>query len=332
MKYIRTDKIFYHPERVQDWLSKKMVLPITMEIHLTNKCNLKCNYCFFMKKHNKGTLSTDDVEKIIREFAKVRVKGITLSGGGEPTVHKDFEDIVRYIYNQRIEVGLITNGVIYPDILDCLTWVRFSLDTFDKTTYKKIKGVDKFDQTENTIKRVITCKKENNLKVTIGIQMVVTEDNYKDIIPMSQYAEDLKADYFQFRPLENANYPNYVWGEINRSLRYFDVCKNKIQVITSQNKWDEITGDSKKVYKGCPGADFIGVVDAKGDYYICCHHVQDETAKYGNLIKENIFTILRRRKQVHNSFDYSKCPVACRGSSINLALSKFNKLEHINFL
>lgn len=332
MKYIRGDKIFYHLEIISKYLKGEKIVPITMELHLTNRCNLKCNYCIYMGKHNSDTLATDDAKEIIEDFSKIKVKGLIFSGGGEPTVHKDFEKIVRFAYNCKLDIGLITNGVIYPDILKYLIWIRFSLDTFNRATYKKIKGIDKFKQTENTIKKSITCKKKNNLKVTIGIQMVVTKDNYKDIISMAKYSENLGADYFQFRPLENADYPNYVWGEINRALKYFELNSSKIQVITSKNKWNEITGGCRKAYKGCPGADFIGVVDARGDYYICCHHVQDRTAKYGNLLKEDIFGVLRRRKKIQDSFDYLKCPIACRGSTINIALSNFNRQEHVNFL
>jgi len=332
MPYIRTDKIFYHPERVQDWLEKKLIFPITMEIHLTNKCNMKCNYCCFIDRHNKDTLPTLKAKMIIDIFSKIKVKGLIFSGGGEPTVHKDFKEIVKHAFNKNLDIGLITNGLIYPDILEYLTWVRFSLDTFNSEIYKKIKGVDKLHIAEGNIRKAVVAKKKNNLKVTIGVQMVVTKDNYTDIIWMYRYVCDYKADYFQFRPLENADYPNYVWGKVNYALKYFGLNNTDIPVLTSQNKWDEITGSSKKAYKGCPGADLIGAVDARGDFYICCHMVQDESARYGNMIEDDINNMLKNRKNVQNNFDYSKCPIACRGSMINLALVKFNKLKHINFL
>ena len=332
MAYIRVDKIFYHPEIVNNWLEKKKVTPITIELHLTNKCNIKCNYCFFKDRHNSDTLSTEDAKMIIDDFVRMGVKGLILSGGGEPTMHKDFKSIVKYAYAVGLDIGLITNGVIYPDVLKYLTWVRFSLDTFDKDIYKKIKGVNKFYQVENNIKKVIRTKLKNEFKVTIGIQMVVTEENYKDIIPMYEYVHICGADYFQFRPLENASYPNYVWKDIFDTLYFFSVNKNKIMVLTTQNKWDEITGTTKKTYKGCPGADLIGAVDAKGDFYMCCHFVQDETAKYGNMIDDTVGEILKNRKNIQDNFDYSKCPIACRASTINTGLDNFKKIEHVNFL
>ena len=162
--------------------------------------------------------------------------------------------------------------------------------------------------------------------------MVVTEDNYEDIISMYEYVHDCKADYFQFRPLENATYPNFVWGKVFNALKFFEVNRNKVPVIATRHKWDEIIGSAGKSYKGCPGADFIGAVDARGDFYICCHFVQDDSARYGNMIDDNIGEILKNRKNIKEDFDYSKCPIACRASSINQAVANFDKLEHINFL
>lgn len=329
MKYIRTDKIFYHPERINDWLKHKMVMPITMELHLTNKCNMRCGYCFFDDRHNTDTLSIEYAKKIIYDFMRMGVKGIIFSGGGEPTLHKDFKGIVKYAYSSGgLDVGLITNGIVYPDVLEYLTWVRFSLDSCYPETFKRIKKVDKFTQvTEN----IIRCIEEKR-NVTIGVQMVVTEENYDQIFDMFDYANKVKADYFQFRPIENIQYSNNVWHEINRARDYFNNSSAGLQVITTENKWIEITSNTAKQYKDCPGADLIGAVDARGDFYICCHHVQDKTAKYGNMIVDDIGKILGNRKKVQDLFDYSKCPVACRASTINQALESFSKLEHINFL
>ena len=265
MQYIRTDKIFYHPERLNCWLKSEMLVPITMELHLTNKCNMRCGYCFFDDMHNNDILSTENAKKIIDDFVQIGVKGLIFSGGGEPTLHKDFEGIIKYASDLGLDIGLITNGIIYPDVLDYLTWIRFSLDSCDPETFKRIKKVDKFTRVTENIVKCIEKKKD----VTIGVQMVVTEENYDQIFDMFDYANKIRADYFQFRPIENTQYTNSVWHEINRARDYFNNRNTGLSVITTENKWIEITSSSAKQYKGCPGADLIGAVDARGDFYIC---------------------------------------------------------------
>lgn len=327
MQYIRGDKIFYHRE-LQDWLDNKTVVPITIEIHITNKCNMRCSFCFFDDRNKQLEMSKDDVIICIDKLYAAGVKGITFSGGGEPTVHKDFKEIATYAKSKGLDIALITNGLVdISDIINLFTWVRFSLDSPFPDTYKKIKGVDQLTEAKINIERCIA----NKGNTTIGVQMVIIVDNYDQISDMYNYCVKIGADYFQFRPVENSDYPNKVWGEINHARERFSKDKLAISVITTENKWVEITKSGKKQYTKCPGADFIGAIGVDGNYYICCHHV-GKAGSYGNLLTEDIDTILSRRIKVQNAFNYSICPIACRGSNINLALNNFTKLQHINFL
>lgn len=324
MKYIRGDKIFYHRE-LADWLDGDTVNPITMELHLTNRCNMKCGYCFFSDRDKSLEMSGEEAFKCIDVLKSAGVKGLIFSGGGEPTIHKDFKEIIYHARNREIDIGLITNGIMdISDILSNFTWVRFSLDSCNPDTYSKIKGTDKFQQvTENIVKCI-----EKKTGVTIGVQMVITEDNYMEIFDMYDYVKKIEADYFQFRPLENGEYKNAVWSQVNNARDYFN--QNDLSVITTENKWLEITSPDKH-YEDCPGANFIGAVDPGGNFYICCHHVGKQ-GRYGNILTEDINDALANRAKVQKEFDYSKCPTACRGSNLNLALDNFNKIKHINFL
>ena len=44
-KFITSDKVFYHLDRLSDWENGNIVNPITFEIHPSNLCNSKCYYC-----------------------------------------------------------------------------------------------------------------------------------------------------------------------------------------------------------------------------------------------------------------------------------------------
>lgn len=323
MQYIRTDKIFYH-KGLQDYLENKPVAPITMELHLTNRCNMNCYYCFFGDRDKRLELNRVDALKCIYSLAQMRVKGLIFSGGGEPTIHKDFKEITVFASKHGFDIALITNGLVdISDIINQFTWVRYSLDSPSSYTYWKIKGVDKFDLAVSNIKKAVAKKGDT----TIGIQMVITKDNYEQIIRMYKFVVGLGADYFQFRPLENAKYKEEEWDYIENARR---ALRDDPFVLTTESKWKELSGQIKQ-YKGCPGADFIGAIDARGDYYICCHHV-GKSGCYGNLLTDDIEKVLENRKAVQDSFDYTKCPIACRGSNLNLALANFSKLEHVNFL
>jgi len=318
MQYIRTDKIYHHPDRLLAYRNEQEVLPVTVEIHLTNRCNLNCYYCSFSDRDKKLEMSGSNAQAAVSEIAKLGVRGITFSGGGEPTVHKDHLRIMLHAKNMGMDVGLITNGVnLDPRVMSYLTWIRFSVDSSNPFIYKKIRGVGCLNKVKDNIKKAVKYRKDFNLDTTIGLQAVVTKDNISILDSTAEMAEKLGVDYFQYRPIEKGNKMDKpeLTGEYD------------LKVIDSWYKWEEIERVDR--YTDCPGADFIGAVGADMHFYMCCHHVGDRTASYGHILKDDI---LANRRKVQDSFDYSKCPIACRGSVINQRLSQYNKIEHVNFL
>ena len=317
-KYIRTDKLYHHPDRLLNYRNGKIVYPVTVEIHLTNRCNLNCYYCSFSDRDKALEMSYDDAMACVTEISMLGVKGITFSGGGEPTVHKDYIKVIAHAKDLGLDVGLITNGVkLDCRVLNYLTWIRFSVDAADPIIYKKIKGVDSFDKVIANIENAVNYRNKNVLDTTIGFQAVVTDDNIDKLNTIASMADDMGVDYFQYRPIEKGS------NVAKPILGY----KYNLKVIDSWYKWEEIEQADR--YTDCPGADFIGAVGADMNFYICCHHVGDKTASYGHILKDDI---LANRLKIQEEFDYSKCPIACRGSVINKRLSHYNDIEHVNFL
>jgi MoaA/NifB/PqqE/SkfB family radical SAM enzyme len=318
VEFIRADKIYHHPDRLIAYKEGGIVYPITVEIHLTNRCNIKCGYCVFNDRHNNLEMSYSEALSVIDRLYNMHVKAIGFSGGGEPTVYKDLLDIVLYTKSMGMDVGLITNGVEFDvRLLDYLTWVRFSLDASDASMYTKIKGVNKYFRVVKNIRDAIAYKRNMNLPVTIGIHTVVTEDNVNHIYDIAKIADTLGADYFQYRPLERGN--TLEKPEIPRNL--------SISIMDTDYKWKE--GKDTTPYTSCLGADFIGAIGVDLNYYMCSVHTYDKTASYGNILEDNIIV---NRGRVQREFDYSRCPAGCRGAIINKCLVEYNKLEHINFL
>ncbi len=95
--------------------------PTLIDLSLNNYCNLSCSYCYMSaKKMGKGEdLSMENFEFLLSEMKKNRVLQIAL-GGGEPTLHPHFTEILKLL---RIESDIIpnytTNGTnLIPVILD----------------------------------------------------------------------------------------------------------------------------------------------------------------------------------------------------------------------
>lgn len=93
-------------------------------------CNLHCPFCY--NKHvvqDNANFSLNEVlqKKIEIEncFSNLRI-GVVFSGG-EPTVQKDFKDIINIFIDNPLSIH--TNGIIIPDFDNCFESVVLSLKT-----------------------------------------------------------------------------------------------------------------------------------------------------------------------------------------------------------
>lgn len=84
--------------------------PLYVGLFITERCNLKCIYCFPDSPNRVvKDLSTEQIFKIVDELYAMGTRYITLLGG-EPMIRKDFGEIVDYIVAKGIMTETGTNG------------------------------------------------------------------------------------------------------------------------------------------------------------------------------------------------------------------------------
>ena len=345
-KFITPDKIFAHPEELYKWYTDKNVNPITFEVHLTERCNNKCFYCNY-KKSSKD-MSIDDFKKVVGKLSKVGVKAVILSGGGEPTLHKNVVDAINVIDSFGMDSAIISNLVLfneklYRTILEKCTWCRISFDSSSPEIYKKIRGTEGFGDVIKNIKLLTGYKKKMGSKTTLGLQVVVNKFNMDDIYKEIKLSSELGVDYVQVRPVEtmpkekipySKNQYDHIMKQVQRGMRF----ERKNFKIICSNKWDTINPYNKMRrhdFNFCHAYLLIGAIDVNGDSYVCCHQIEDKNKAlcYGNLIKEPVNKVMSRRKKVISKLDLSRCYLECRASNINRCLERLKRpSEHINFL
>lgn len=78
-------------------------------LEISNKCNMKCDYCYVQDK-NKGTgLTTAGWRIIIYNLAKAGIFQVSF-GGGEPTLRKDLFKLARHVQMAGMNLAMTTNG------------------------------------------------------------------------------------------------------------------------------------------------------------------------------------------------------------------------------
>ena len=145
MNFLKTNKVLNHPEKYAEWYSEGDTTgPITVKIDLTNVCNHDCPGCidYELIHNDNNSLNINLFEELLDSLKKCGVKGINYTGGGEPTVHKQFDKIIELTHKKGFSIGLICNGSMFHKwnmrvLLPMFTWIRISLDSYSTETHKK---------------------------------------------------------------------------------------------------------------------------------------------------------------------------------------------------
>lgn len=149
-------------------------------INITEKCNMKCEYCPTYGENwesTDGLLSEDKALEAIRIAHKIGIQSFRISGG-EPMI---FPDRVFMILDELNKLGITdiilnTNGFNTHKHIEKLKQyklrkVKISVDTLDKTLFKEITNTNKLDDVVKSIKDL----RANNIPQELN--MVVFKKN-----------------------------------------------------------------------------------------------------------------------------------------------------------
>lgn len=335
-KFNAFEKIFKYSEKLDYFFNCHKTL-ITIELDLTNKCNNKCPNCTGIKD-NPVTLTYYQVTKLIDDLKSMDCKSVIISGGGEPLLHENFSEILYYIRNSGLKIGLNSNGLALDEekskaIIDCCSYFRISLDAGTPQMYKQTHGMNEssYNKVLKNIRRFVELKKELNSDISFGTGYLTGNDTAEGIIDFFRISKACGVDFGQLRPFTN---------EFFNIDQYFTEAKEEFEddafkVTASMHKYNRFSDNDKRPYKKCYGMFFNTVVTADYKAFACLHHRQNDKYFLGNLNEVNICDIWRsaRIREVFESIDFSNCPYFCRNDEINRGLDYLSKdIYHKEFL
>lgn len=261
-----------------------LLFPRMISVWPTHNCNMNCDYCLFGELVNKDRVNIDTRKfcDFITDVSKMGVEGIEFSGGGEPGLHPDLQEIAMHITANGMRVGILTNGtnIDAEKICDVYSYIRVSLDYADKEQYVKFKkpASDRlYDKVIQNIKSLVETRKSKY--PTIGVKFLLSSTNYKDVEKMVKLARDLGVDYVQFKPTHNTEYDlsEHQAAEADRAIEtlrawsFFPIIGRATRLCATVK---------------CFMSPIHTVINALGDVFICCYFRTKEMA-IGNIFTED---------------------------------------------
>ncbi|WP_461828826.1 GTP 3',8-cyclase MoaA [Aquifex sp.] len=214
-------------------LRDKLGRPLeALRISLTDRCNFRCSFCMppgrrynFLPKSD--LLSPNEIEEIVKVFAKLGVKKVRLTGG-EPTLREDLEEIVDRI--RRIEgiqdIALTTNGYLLEDRLKALKEVGLKRITFSVHSLNPEVNERIVNRKINLFRvlRAIDEAKALGFKVKVNA-VIIRGVNEGEILPLAEYFKKRKVvirfiEFMDVGTLNDWDYEKVVSAEeILRTIR-----------------------------------------------------------------------------------------------------------------
>ena len=191
--------------------------PISINLDLTSACNFSCPFCVDSKLINAGkSLTSAEVKKTVDTLHSHGLLSVILIGGGEPTLHRDFGEIVRYIKSKNLQIGIVTNGSRLEKIeaiveaLKEKDWIRISIDAAGEEVFRDI-HLPKTRVTLNRILEKAKKVKEKNPMVSLGYSFVIVWEgveingkrlrpNMDEMAKSVERAREFSFDYISFKP------------------------------------------------------------------------------------------------------------------------------------
>lgn len=240
-----------------------------IRLSITDVCNFKCGYClpngYFKVENKPGFLNLDEISNLVAAFTKLGVSKIRITGG-EPTVRKDFFEVLRNIKSEHKINNLVitTNGYKLNEIAEELiatgiNGINISIDSLDRNKFKEITGKDRLPQILEGI-NILQNKGFKNIKVNAVLLKNVNDSleefqNWERFINNNEidfrYIELMQTgdnlEYFKKYHISASNFRKYIestdWKEISQirdagpSINYVhSKLKGKFGIIAPYSK------------------------------------------------------------------------------------------------
>lgn len=330
--------------------------PTVASLCITESCNLDCTHCY--QANNGKTMTYEETCAILEQLREHQVLHLTITGG-EPFLHPQILDIVKYAKLLKFAITLQTNGLLINE-----SFVSTIRESFTKLDYiqvslegstREIHNLQRqngYDELLKNIKILI----QNEIKVVVNL--TPTKYNQSDIYNTFLLANNLKVDGFGATPLaylgrghqamepdeeellrqeylilsHPSPYTQYYGGVSGELLHLASVPCFKTALVEEYSR-SKITGDNHL----CKGGSLKLHIGADFEVYPCVF-AQNPDLSMGNLLKQSLKQIWFEDYKNTTFFckkrtlQFSKCEncallFSCHGGCPGIAFEKYKDIN-----
>ncbi len=302
-----------------------------LELEVTEKCNLNCEYCYLGKNKSNDEMPVSFINKILHEADKIGTKYLIITGG-EPTLHSKFQEISKSVSNHHFNTGLLTNGLTAKENLKQIkrfNFVQVSLDSTTGALTKKIIESVLFLK-ENKQKVSVLCTLGNNNKNQIN-KLIEFSQQYQIPIGFQRMIPPNNTKSLQKNLFTSKEFKQILQRIYNKALSNELIsCEDPLfNLIGAEDFEPEIATLNNF---GCIAGKFGALIDVHGKFFPCAKlRISDSNLMEQNLVtawnNSDLFKTLRDKSKLNTTCKKCKILNICRGCRAHAFAKYKNFLE-----
>ncbi len=308
--------------RLAEHFSRGLDAPICLTWELTYACNLACVHCLSSSgRRDPRELSTSEAKAVIEELSRMQVFYVNI-GGGEPTVRRDFWELVDHAVANGVGVKFSTNGSrITPERASWLATagrvdVQISLDGATAAVNDAVRGTGSYATAITAMGRLADAGVRN-----FKLSVVATRHNVDQLDEFEGIARSHGAQLRVTR-LRPSGRGAAVWDELHPNSEQ----QRELYRWLSGRGDTVLTGDSffhLAPYGGSlPGLNLCGagrvvcLIDPVGDVYACPFAIHERFLA-GNVRDGGGFAAVWRESSLFAELRSAEGGGACAGCAFH---------------
>ena len=265
--------------------------------YVTNRCNFRCNFCFYREQIDKGLkpdeLSVDEIKKMTLKIGTLVQLSMT---GGEPFLRNEFTEISELFFSNcsPLYVTIPTNGSL-PDRI--YNYYKHFLEKYPKINFRCVFSIEGIGSEHDKLRDVKGSFEK--IKVSFN-KMIELRKKYKNLVIDSNSVFTANSEDSLFETVQylkkNFNFDNisvtYARGDIpDENLKtlakekyvkidnYIDSIERNKEGRTLSNVWRGINsitrenvikvGFDNKFVSNCVAGRKLIVISETGDVFPC---------------------------------------------------------------
>lgn len=300
---------------------RPLIGPATVQIHLTDLCNLACQYCYYYapdspnRPSGKNHLAFDSFSKVVNDCVDLKVDTLYLSGQGDPTLHPRFYDMLQYLRERPLSVTTYSNGT-FPlercrDILCGTDRIVINLGTADRAGYRALQGRDLFIRVIKNIRELAKLRPQLNPNFRIEVVFIANRLNVDNQLKTENLVRKLGADFIRKTVAEISEHNHHI-------------------KLPDHDDQTELVGEWPPCYHGW----FYSSIKLNGDVNVCCFMQRVTIGNaYATSLKEvwgsDAYSRARTSALSGETFrkyhECMNCRVAWRNKEIGAQMGIFNR-------